>query len=233
MKTEGQDTFWGRVAVGVRMTCPQPEFVDSYANLCANGLRPGDQILRPAIRMPHHMAAEVLARDFLKSDCTSLLMLDDDMVFPADALEKLRTAPAAGFSVLSALCCCGRFPYRPIVMAEHGERTFRVLEPSSGVVEVAMTGLAFTLIHVAALRTDAGWNFAWAEDGGGEDGEFCRRVRAAGLRVGVFQDLPIGHVSKVTVRWDPEHKRSTLSTGQDDRLRQLVESVVAREEVKA
>ena len=60
---------FGKIAVGVRLTRPDPRFVQCWTHLILSGLRTGDRVLPPAIELPAHWAAELLALDqFIESD---------------------------------------------------------------------------------------------------------------------------------------------------------------------
>lgn len=223
-------SLFGRVAVGVRMTHPAPEFCDSFARLCAHGLERGDRILQPAIGMPHHIAAQVLAGEFWDSGLDSLLMIDDDMIFPHCALSRLRSNPQAfAFDIVSGLSCCRRPPHCPVIMTGDGV-VKKVVPPdgSGGIVEVGMVGLAFTLIRRHCF-TGEGWSFNWGPQGVGEDAEFCRKNREQGRRIGVDQSVIIGHQIAVNAVWDADKKATVYRATQDDRMVRLVQARIQEE----
>ena len=179
---------FGTIAVTARIgRAPDPVFVQSWTRLVANGLRKGDQVLSPVIEQPHHWAASCAARDFLDgSHCDTLLMIDDDMTFGRDVLEKLRDNKANHeFDMVQALCCSRQPPHGGLVLLEADDNYKPLLNPGvdTGTVEVGMCGLAFTLIRrkvIKAVKDKLRPNellFNWGYDGRGEDCIFCRRAR--------------------------------------------------------
>jgi len=158
-------------------------------------------VLRPAIGLPHSGACNLLVARFLETDCDSLLFIDDDMVFDHTSLAQLR-AEDGGFAVLSALYTTRRPPFTPIILMEDPSTktgTVRLaIPPGGGLLKVDVVGLGFTLIRRDVLAPNC---FDWI-NGLGEDGAFCRRVRAMGREVGVNADVNIGHRATFTIRWN-------------------------------
>lgn len=172
---------WGKIAIGVRVSKhPEPFFFNDWTALISSGTRTGDTILRPEIGKPAHWAANGLARSFLRTDKDSLLMVDDDMTFPPDALERLRTNTAnQDFDIAFAFCTHKRWPPKPVVMRlrdpQPGEPESLLghsftwperLPPKflrGGVMEVDAVGLAFTLIrrHVFESMIDREYGPEW------------------------------------------------------------------------
>lgn len=206
---------WGRVAVGLRTANgPRPSMFSSYQALL-HRLRPGDVLLDLAANLPSHWAADKLAREFLVSGCDSLLMLDDDMVFRPDDLDKLRdSSEGKGYDILSAWATRRQWPPRPITMrrlkyqppfpmAQAGAHYAHVLQNDAGggtVFRADMTGLAFTLIrrHVLLGMVNE-WGPQWTsffpyELQQSDDAAFCIRAKAMGCEIGVSLEVPIGHV---------------------------------------
>ena len=207
---------WGKVAIGTRIgegRC-DPLFFRSWQRLILSGLRPGDAVLDPAIEMPHHFAANWLVREFLKSECDSLCLVDSDMVFQADALSKLRDTPAAGYSVLSALATTRRQPISPVVLTQAGEKWVCHNDVSGdAVVEVHAATIGFCVIKrvvfgdIETCFKTGGWYFDWGPRGFGEDTLFSRRARECGHRIGVAPGCAIGHRGAVVWAWDTKGMR--------------------------
>jgi hypothetical protein len=217
---------WGRVAVGTRVyKSPEPDFFVSWTKLIGSGMRGGDRVFEPVVGMPGHVAANHLARALLATPCDSLLMVDDDMVFEPDALEKLRSNPLTrDYDVVFGFCTHRTLPPHAVVMKLQeqpplplsllGEQygTLRDIENNS-VVDVDAVGLAFTLIKrkvfekmlddYGALYTS--W-FQWGAHTEGEDVFFSRRCRELGFSLAVDSSVKIGHVGRYTFTWD-DHQR--------------------------
>lgn len=207
---------WGKIAVGIRTANgPEPEFFGSFIKMLP-ALRPGDGVLDLASNLPAHWAADKLVRDFLNSDADSILMLDDDMVFTRDDLDRLRDhVEGQQYDMLSALATRRQWPPRPITMrsleyqpsnpmAQAGMHYAHVIDYKEGygVFEADMTGLAFTLIRREVFEAMIGeWGPAWTQFfpfllQQSDDAQFCANVKALGMRIGVCLDVPIGHIGK-------------------------------------
>jgi len=186
------------------------------------GLQRGDGVLDPAVELPHHMAANVLVREFMRCGCDTLCMIDSDMVFPADTVRRLRDAPAgAGYDILSALFTVRRAPYAPVVLKNHlisdsnGIRWEHQAHPeliTGDVAQVDATGPAFCLIRRSVfvhLSEYAPWWFDWGERGLGEDTNFSQRAIKAGCKIGVHTGVSIEHRGAVGFRWDADKQTTT------------------------
>lgn len=214
---------FGRVAVGVRLTHPEASFVGCYARLLRNGLREDDVVMEPVIRTPAHWAASTLMKRFLASGCDTLLLLDDDMTFPYDLLESMRSHQDNWrYHIVSALATQRVPPPRAIVLrkdeqpplpdSRHGlYYSLLVDEIVDGeTLPVDGAGFAFTLIRreVIERMTDPEWgpNYTsyvmWGEGGEGEDVNFCRRAGSLGFRVAVDAGCHVGHVGTVVYGYD-------------------------------
>jgi len=212
---------WGTIALGCRIgERADPLFVRSWQNMIASGLRKGDGMIDPAVEMPHHFAANYLAKLFLKSDANTLCMVDSDMIFSADTLSKLRDNPeGAGYGTLSPLCTTRRNPYVPVVLTTKGKSawTARVDLVDGSLVQVDATCVAFALIRRQVfLDIDekfkvGGWFFDWGPQGYGEDTTFSDRARACGYKIGIDTGIQIGHRGSMTFGWDVEKKQTVFS----------------------
>lgn len=149
---------------------------------------------------------------FLRGEGEWLLMVDSDMVFPSDAIERLLAVASDERPVVGALCFAGGRSgrvtptmYRMLPAAEEGG------DPQIGIVEdwerghviqVDATGAAFLLIHRSVLEAMAErwagpspW-FITGFKGNvefGEDFGFCVRLANLGVPVFVHTGMEIGH----------------------------------------
>jgi hypothetical protein len=178
---------WGKVAIGVRVTHPEPRFFQSWTRLVTRGLRPGDVVLTPVVDLPHHYAADAVALHFLRSDADSVLYVDDDMTFTTDALSRLRDfQPGHQFDVLQAVALSRNGPHFPVVLFKNAEQ-YEVMPrpPAHTVIPVALCGLAFTLIRratferIAAKKDPKDFFFYWGRRGDSEDAGFRLTPRLA------------------------------------------------------
>jgi teichuronic acid biosynthesis glycosyltransferase TuaG len=216
---------------------PSSQFWRSYKNLAkpssASELfgRAGATHTIDITSHPIVMARNMLTEEALKNcdpPATHVLMVDDDMEFPAHALHRL---VSHDLPVVGGLCHNRRIPYAPIIMRRQKDRDslgFMYSYPRGKVVECDATGAGFLLIKrevfeaISECCSDAGT----AQDGGwwnqrralSEDFAFCERAKECGFSIHVDTGLEIGHVAEVVIysttaeklrpfqldRWNPE-----------------------------
>jgi hypothetical protein len=153
-----------------------------------------------------------------------LIFIDDDMVWPPDAVHRLVGSYMelldAGVTepfMVGGLCFRRTPPYQPtLYMREQptaGQYNF-MEEWTEGLVEVDATGMAFVLIPTEVFAAVAGTEmpsyetrqrlgglpsfFRWDKNFG-EDLQFCQDVKAAGARIFVDTRIEIGHVGEVQI----------------------------------
>lgn len=171
--------------------------------------------------MAAHKAANNIARTFLdETDLETLLLIDDDMIFEADTLEKIRkNRKTWEYDIVSAYATTRAIPPKPIIMrlldeqpgfpfhlqGEMYEHTYEF--PWFEVVPVDSTGLAFTLIRrkvlEAMIRDKIGLQFTYFfeyERGlETEDISFCRKARIAGFSLAVDTNAQIKHIGQIAL----------------------------------
>ena len=191
------------------------EFCASLIATVMEGATPLDAVLTyasgPNISTPRNLITD----DFLtRQKAPWLLMCDTDMVFAADALDRLiAAADPVKRPLLGALCYSpAAGEVRPtmyeITQKESGALGFVHWEtwPEDTCVKVSATGTGFLLMHRAALEKvrehsrdiAAPW-FRESPVGApltlmGEDMTFCLRAAAAGIPVHVHTGVQVGHM---------------------------------------
>lgn len=157
-----------------------------------------------------------MVREFLDSDSTWLLMIDADMMFAPDSLERLVPyLDEESVPILGGLCFGVTdgtlFPTLYMLGEEDGKhRMLRfnqfpddtLFGPSNG-VPLHGTGAAFLIVHRKVFRKieAEGYNkaFPWfqetelSDEPMGEDLTFCLRANALGFPVHVHTGVVIGH----------------------------------------
>lgn len=195
------------IALGLRIgQLVDPAFFVSWTRMIRSGLDACDQVLMPAVQMPHSCACNVLAWRFLQTDCDSLLMMDDDMVFEPSAVADLADTQS-DHGIVSALYTTRREPVKPIALWWNGKRYAG--KPDSelrGLVDCDVVGFGFTLISrplIEAVCKERGKDgiFTWSNTHG-EDGEFCVTAARLGYKVAVNCDVVVGHRVSYTSRWN-------------------------------
>jgi hypothetical protein len=152
-----------------------------------------------------------------------LIFIDDDMVFPSDAIHRLVGAyeelldAGVGPFMVGGLCFRRTPPYQPTLYVREqptsGQYNF-MEEWNEGLVEVDATGMAFVLIPSEVFAAVAGTDmpsyetrqrlgglpsfFRWDKNFG-EDLQFCQDAKAAGVRIFVDTRIAIGHVGEVQI----------------------------------
>lgn len=162
-------------------------------------------------------ARNKICDDFLtRQHAPWLLMADTDMVFAADALDRLvRAANPLERPIVGALCYSqndGAADPHPVMyelqQKDSGELAFTrpAIWQRDAVVRVSATGAAFLLIHRTALeriaKTSDDIAAPWFRESAvgaplslmGEDMTFCLRCAAAGIPVHVHTGIRAGHM---------------------------------------
>lgn len=206
---------FGRIAFAIRSAGePDAAFFQCWQHFLMKGMRKGDIALPIARELPHHIAANILADQFLASPADSICFLDDDQIWTNEDMAQLRDNPLNdSFAVVGALYCTRRAPNSPIVLLPEGE-LFRWYIPTleDKTISVGMVGLGMTIIKREVFAAIEKPFFAWGADAiSGEDCTFCKKARAAGFGIGVDTSVSIGHRVKVVATWDKAESRVVYS----------------------
>ncbi|MBN1941076.1 MAG: hypothetical protein JW772_02740 [Candidatus Diapherotrites archaeon] len=148
------------------------------------------------------VARNVLVENFLKSDCTHLLFLDSDMVFPPNIVELLLKHDKEVVSGLYFLRKMLLPSFR--MLNKEGNYQSSYDFPKNELVKVDATGLGCMLIKRKVLEKVDSENkgkplFFTKYDKGmrtkvhGEDTAFCELVKKAGFEIYVDTGLILGH----------------------------------------
>lgn len=174
-----------------------------------------------------------LVEAFLATPGEWLLMVDDDMVFPDDVVERFlkvahpRKAPIVGGLAFGV----GRDGIFPTLfrLSEEAQSPVRMdAWPLDEVVEVDATGAACLFVHRSvfeALAEEYSKPWQWFQEttlhgnSVGEDMTFCLRARAAGFPIKVDTSIKFGHVKPRVIdedeyfRWLETHRFVITGTG--------------------
>ena len=141
-----------------------------------------------------------LVRDAMQSNCTHIIMMDVDQVYPVDTVTKLlaHKLPVVGCQIHR------RYPpFDPLMLkGELGKyQTIKEWEPDS-LVEVDATGTGCLLFDMDVFRKmPAPWFRSRKHNGKpvGEDIGFCSDLRAAGYRIFVDTSIKVPHLSQIQI----------------------------------
>lgn len=183
------------VCVPTRGSC-RINFASSLARLMQRGTADGFTLtLRINEATPLDMGRDMLCADAFTAGDDGVLFLDDDMVFPADALTRLwaHGVPLVGTN----------YPRRKeggLTAGAVGCQSRLVTGPTStGLVTSGFFGLGCALIRREVFSAlSRPWFYFTTRFGrlGGEDFNFCQRALGQGFTPYVDQDLSreIGHI---------------------------------------
>ena len=184
-------------------------------------------------------ARNQVVRQFLDNTTAEwLLMIDSDMVFTEDAIDKLfEAAHPSRCPIVGGLCFAGGRSAKiaPTIYVlnedrKEGDDAFVVMEdyPEDALVEVIATGAAFLLMHRSALKRIGdhfGMPYPWFAEGTvtkggtpfGEDWAFCLRARDRGIPVYVHTGAKTGHVKSHIIDEDTwkQHRQRRDEVGLD------------------
>lgn len=184
----------------VGIPCSDTGRYSAFSESLANLRLPEGTNVQFAVGTWRHYARNQLAVWTLEEGADWLLMIDDDMVFAPDLIDRLL---AHDVDIVGALCLQRAEPYLPFCFDSDDDG---ILEPldlrtyplDGGLAEVAAVGTGAMLIRSSVFhRIPQPW-FTITEDSG-EDILFCRAARAHGVPIHVDLSTPVGHMTTAAV----------------------------------
>jgi hypothetical protein len=205
------------------------EFTRSIGAVHAHSLTRGVPLVG---QLPHVSGPRIaagrnhLVESFLATPAEWLLMVDDDMSFDGDAIERfLKSADRRKRPIVGGLAFAtgrdGMFPTLFRIHPEAGVPTRLDAWPLGEVVDVDGTGAACLFVHRSVFEKMAEhyerpwqWFQETTLNGNtvGEDMTFCLRARALGFPIVVDTSIRFGHVKPRTIdeneffRWLDTHR---------------------------
>lgn len=175
---------------------------------------------------------EMIAREAIARGADLLLMIDDDIVVPPDALVRLLAAlEAEPDAAVAGALYYSRDGARPMAVTRWSSRetTSAAIPPFAGDATAVVDGVGFgcVLIRVAALRALPAPYFAahvYVEESTrtarqcDEDYLLCERLREAGWRVFLHAGVRVGHYDRGT----DTTATASEPDAETDRLRMIV-----------
>ena len=217
MKRAGDD--FGSVAIGTPYLRPVYEFFMWWTWLLLGGLEDGDACLNTpdlTCEVPIPMAHNGLVKEFLKTDCDTMCIVEDDHIGPQDQIRRMRTKPEnQDFDIVCASYTNRRNRATAAIgfdfledVNDYGEYNLNISPANvwkEGTQPMDGAALGCVLIRRWVLEEMLGDNdpseFFWFDWRGrnSQDVVFYARVRElldGRARVGVDRDNAIGHVGK-------------------------------------
>jgi SAM-dependent methyltransferase len=206
---------WGKIFLGTRLEkSVESRFVQCWSYLVTKGLRPGDTF--GVVRgMVAHNALNELVRQFLKSDCDTLLTLDSDADVDPDFVEQFRSLEDGWeYDAFQAFYIRRGWPPAPIWLKRNalGNMTDQfVLSEKTEDVDIIGTHCAMFRreVFVKALGDNDPDEFDWfyypRHEKTTEDSAFSRDMLAMGFRLGVTSKVRAKHIASLSLGWETYH----------------------------
>lgn len=165
-------------------------------------------LFAPQRLQPHDTARNWCVKKFLEeTDATHIFFVDSDVIPPKDALEKLL---AADVDVIS-----GAYPIKKMNQNESrietvyalfsfkdGDDNLYPIKSGSGIAEIDRAGAGCLLIRRNVFDEISKPYFKWQYDAEGlmergEDMEFCKKVKEAGIPIHAHFDVVCQHSKEI------------------------------------
>lgn len=186
------------ICVPMRNRYVHNKFVASLMTL----LKPGVGQFIDSVGSVIHESRNLLVEKALELECTHVLFIDDDMIFPPEALVKLLEHDV---DIVCGLAFRRLPPYDPVIFKQHVNDILATEKIKQGLVEIDACGSAFILIKRRVFDKMPNPWYKWGdtslgiyvESGGlGEDLSFSLRAKRMGFKVYCDTDLIITHLGQ-------------------------------------
>jgi len=146
-----------------------------------------------------------LVEQAINRDCTHILFLDSDMIFPANIATELLKHDV---DMVACNYVTRTKPYRSTAFLET-ENFEKTLKKSEGLVEVASVGLGIALIRASVFENipNPAFKFEWSSQYNshmGEDIYFCELLKNSGYSIYVDASLSnrCAHIGETACKMD-------------------------------
>lgn len=173
------------------------------------------------VRYIIHESRNLLVKEALEKNATHVLFVDDDMVFPPDALVRLLEKD---LDIVCGLAFRRRPPYDPCIFVNVNDKDiFPVEHINEGLMQIDACGSAFVLIKTEVFKAMPEPWYVWGDTslgiytdkgGLGEDIAFSLKAKRAGFNVCCDTSLIIQHIGEeeiVDEKTYIAHKNKTSS----------------------
>jgi hypothetical protein len=199
------------IAIPTRGTC-SVQFAMSLATTCSFLTAKNiDHILFKHVSSCHvHFSRNVLLAEFLRTDCTHILQVDDDMGFDAVAVLQMLTHDKDFIAGVGNIKTDKGDEYACKI--DVNEHTQVAVTDKNGLIKASFVGGAFTLIKREAIekmisqnmnlrnaRVDASYGYTLYQDRYADNGfetedyTFCRRWTEIGGEIWIYPDITFVH----------------------------------------
>jgi len=163
---------------------------------------------------PIHEMRNLIVRRSLELDCTHLVFLDADMVYPPDTITKLLGHDK---DIVGALTF-KRWPnFEPILFAGDMHEMYLIDPIPEGLVKVTATGTGCLMIKTSVFEDNPYPWFEFDSNNGkpvGEDINFCYNAGSLGYEIFVDTTIRTEHLCNTRVNWNLyQMQKDMLSQG--------------------
>lgn len=144
-------------------------------------------------------ARERIAKSAIEEGYTHILWLDSDVIVPRDALVKMLNVKAP---IVSGVVFRRVAPYTPTVYMRQPNGTYREFLniPDGGIIHIDACGFGCVLTETEALiHMYEQYGRLFAPEELGEDLQFCKRARDAGMDIRVDASIRCGHLGQIVI----------------------------------
>jgi len=191
-----------KLAIGIPLSWPfcHSDFIDSWTLLMMEALNNGLNI--EVIRANSgdvDVMRNSIVEEAQKKECSHLLFLDTDMIYPKDTIERLL---AHDLDIVGALTFKRYPPFNPLIMVGEQFKMKYVYPYEEGLMKVTATGTGCLLINMKVFDKLKRPYFKFRKPKGkpvGEDIGFCYKAGDAGFDVYVDTTIKTVHICMVGV----------------------------------
>jgi len=191
-----------KLAIGIPLSWPfcHSDFIDSWTLLIMRALNNGLNI--EVIRTSSGDIGDMrntIVEEAQKKECTHLLFLDTDMIYPVDTIERLL---AHDLDIVGALTFKRYPPFNPIINVGEQYKMKYMYPYPEGLIKVTATGTGCLLINMKVFNKLEKPYFKFRKVKGkdvGEDIGFCYKAGDAGIDVYVDTTVKTIHICMVGV----------------------------------
>ncbi|MBK8434124.1 MAG: class I SAM-dependent methyltransferase [Chloroflexi bacterium] len=206
---------WGKIFLGTRLEkSVEARFVQVWSHLITKGLRPGDSFGVVKGQVAHNALNE-LVRQFLKSDCDTLMSLDSDADVYVDFVNDFRDLEDGWeYDAFQAFYIRRGWPPAPVWLRRNmlGNMTDEfVLTEKTADVDIIGTHCALFRreVFVKALGDNNPDEFDWfyypRHEKTTEDSAFSRDMREMGFKFGITSKVRAKHIVSLSIGWETYH----------------------------
>lgn len=177
------------------------------ATIVANNQQMYFEAVKSWFRVPHHkLWAESPYIDWNRNEIwrrmkeiplsEHLLMIDVDIVFTPEDVEKIEKHLDSGLDIVGGIYLIGKPPKDPCIF-ERLEGDYKLTPLKEGLNEIDAIGTGFLGINANVIENMPDNPFSYLKEGEithGEDISFCHRAKQQGFKIWADSEVKLGHL---------------------------------------